>query len=527
MESYDFKIASEDWEFQQIHKLNYETFVEEIPQHDPDFSKELVDKFHDQNTYIICVDGSELLGMIAIRDKRPFSLDDKLSNLDEYLPASNSMCEMRLLSIKKEKRRKKIIKGLFESLAKFCENRDYDLALVSATTSQDRLYRTLGFKPFGPLVGSNGAIFQPMYLTPDSYLKFKENSKLLNELKRRKHMFLPGPVAVREEVKDEFLKEPLSHRSQEFVDDLKRTQSMLSGLTNAKHAQILMGSGTLANDVVAAQLALLDNKGLILSNGEFGNRLVDHALRFSLDFELLKKGWGEIFSITEIEKQIKESKINWLWFVHCETSTGVLNDLEGLKKLGDETGFKLCVDCVSSIGTIQLDLNEVYFASGASGKGLASYPGLCFVFYNHAILPKPGSIPRYFDLGYYQVSKGVPFTISSNLLYSLKKSLEIIDVGKKYSDTKRDIEWLSDELMRLDLKVISKKQFGSPALITFEMPEGLSSEDVGKELEKQEFYLSYKSEYLIKRNLMQIALMGNYSKLSLRSLIKQLDRVIN
>ena len=28
-----FKIASEDWEYQQIHRLNYETFVEEIPQH--------------------------------------------------------------------------------------------------------------------------------------------------------------------------------------------------------------------------------------------------------------------------------------------------------------------------------------------------------------------------------------------------------------------------------------------------------------------------------------------------------------
>ena len=28
-----FKFASEDWEFEQIHRLNYRTFVEEIPQH--------------------------------------------------------------------------------------------------------------------------------------------------------------------------------------------------------------------------------------------------------------------------------------------------------------------------------------------------------------------------------------------------------------------------------------------------------------------------------------------------------------
>ena len=28
-----FKFASEDWEFELIHRLNYRTFVEEIPQH--------------------------------------------------------------------------------------------------------------------------------------------------------------------------------------------------------------------------------------------------------------------------------------------------------------------------------------------------------------------------------------------------------------------------------------------------------------------------------------------------------------
>jgi len=26
-----YKIASEEWEFEQIHRLNYRTFVEEIP----------------------------------------------------------------------------------------------------------------------------------------------------------------------------------------------------------------------------------------------------------------------------------------------------------------------------------------------------------------------------------------------------------------------------------------------------------------------------------------------------------------
>jgi hypothetical protein len=42
-----FKVASEDSEFEQIHRLNYRTFVEEIPQHGPNPDCTLVDRFND------------------------------------------------------------------------------------------------------------------------------------------------------------------------------------------------------------------------------------------------------------------------------------------------------------------------------------------------------------------------------------------------------------------------------------------------------------------------------------------------
>ena len=45
-----FKIATEDWEFEAIHRLNYKTFVEEIPQHEQNAEERLVDKFHAENT---------------------------------------------------------------------------------------------------------------------------------------------------------------------------------------------------------------------------------------------------------------------------------------------------------------------------------------------------------------------------------------------------------------------------------------------------------------------------------------------
>jgi hypothetical protein len=104
MKSLVYKIANTVDEFEQIFRLNYKTFTEEIPQNEVNAEKRVVDKFHAENTYLICVEGDCLLGMMAMRDKRPFSLDEKLEDLDSYLPAYKFICEIRLLAIEPDKR---------------------------------------------------------------------------------------------------------------------------------------------------------------------------------------------------------------------------------------------------------------------------------------------------------------------------------------------------------------------------------------------------------------------------------------
>ncbi|MFO1484679.1 MAG: GNAT family N-acetyltransferase [Verrucomicrobiaceae bacterium] len=161
----EFKIATEDWEFERIHELNYRTFVEEIPQHQPSAACRLVDKFHAENTYLIALHGRQLAGMMAVRDKRPFSLDQKLPDLDSYLPPCRSVCEIRLLAIEPEFRNGPVFHGLSTLLWQHAQSKGYDLAVISGTTRQTRLYRRGGFTPFGPLVGTAEAPYQPMFLT--------------------------------------------------------------------------------------------------------------------------------------------------------------------------------------------------------------------------------------------------------------------------------------------------------------------------------------------------------------------------
>jgi aspartate aminotransferase-like enzyme len=274
-----------------------------------------------------------------------------------------------------------------------------------------------------------------------------------------------------------------------------------------------MGSGTLANDTIAGQLSLMPGNGLILSNGEFGDRLIDHATRFGLSFEVLKVDWGHVFDFDRIRRLIhRNAKMNWLWAVHCETSTGVLNDMAILKRLCAERGIRLCMDCISSIGTVPLDLRDLYLASGVSGKGLGAFSGLSMVFHNHKILPAPKSLPRYLDLGLYATDVGTPFTISSNLLHALEAALRRFESEIPFHHIQDLSMRLRLRLRELGFSIVAPDSHASPAVITITLPQTINSERLGHQLERVGYLLSYKSNYLLKRNWIQICLMGECSQ---------------
>ena len=523
-----FKVASEESEFEQIFRLNYRTFVEEIPQHPPNPEKRLVDRFHHQNTYLIALDGEELVGMMAVRDKRPFSLDEKLGNIDSYLPPGRSVCEVRLLSVMPSHRNGAVFQGLLKQLFDYGLSRHYNLAVISGTVRQQKLYKHLGFVPFGPLVGSKEAEFQPMYLTLEEF--YEVGTSLLNVVSVAERAinpisFLPGPVNLHPEVRAALDRLPVSHRSDRFKEEFRLIKSLLCQLVRAERVEIFLGSGTLANDVVAAQLSLIEGPGVILSNGEFGVRLLDHARRFGLNFEALELEWGSVFDRQQVVQMLDRCRgARWLWAVACETSTGVLNDLETLKELCAERGLKLCLDAVSLIGTVPVNLQGVYLASCVSGKGLGAFPGLAMVFYNEPFLPRPDMLPRYLDLGYYAAEEGIPFTQSSNLLSALLTALKRYDTRQPFAEIGELSAWLRPKLREMGLRILAPDRQSSPAVITLVLPPGQSSEALGDQLQAAGFLLSYQSDYLRRRNWIQICLMGECSRQALVALLTELRR---
>ncbi|MDO6720693.1 aminotransferase class V-fold PLP-dependent enzyme [Psychrosphaera sp. 1_MG-2023] len=503
----EYKLAETAEEFEAIHKLNYLTFVEEIPQHERNPEGKLVDKFHLENTYFICKNGSQLVAMIAGRTQRPFSLDIKIEGLDSLLPLNSQPVEVRLLAVDPSYRKTKVCGILIEKLSTHYAGQGQDIALISATLREARLYRRMGFVSFGPTVGTTCAQYQPMYLTLKKYLSL---ATMLNNIKTSKHKKLnlhPGPVEISENVSNALSLEPISHRSACFLDLYEHTIAKICEQTAMPEAYIVQGSGTLANDLVAGQIQQLQKRGVILVNGEFGERLAEQARRWGLEFELLKVDWGQQFDLPEIEKVLTSGKaLGWLWFVGLETSTGVKNPYRKLLNLCLSYDVKCCIDAISLLGSEETNFDGAYLVSGSSGKGIGSYSGLAFVAREHGEFLNNRMLPAYLDLSLYAQRGGIPFTLSSNLLRAFNNALTTTDWQSKYQIIAEASAYLFSRLKALGITVVAENNDNLSCIFTIAIPSDIDIIELADSLLDKGYSLYYEPKYLVSRHWMQICL---------------------
>jgi aspartate aminotransferase-like enzyme len=337
--------------------------------------------------------------------------------------------------------------------------------------------------------------------------------------------FLTGPVALHPEVRAAFQAPPVSHREPAFLELMRRTKSRVLDLANASQVTLLLGSGTLANDAVAAQLASIEGPGLIISNGEFGERLIDHARRAKLRFAIEWQRWGEAFDWIKVRALAGQCRPKWIWAVLTETSTGVANPLRELRALGEHVGAELCLDAISALGVTPVDLRGVRFATAVSGKGLAALPGLALVFHDDR-LASAGSIPRYLDLAEYEAANGVPYTHSSNLVAALERSLALTRWPHKLEQVRVKSRTLRAALRAQGLPPLAHDEIAAAGIVTIKIHDEVSAADVARALATQGIDVAHQSDYLRQRNWLQIALMGEIDEAVLRALPESLAAAV-
>nr|WP_249218930.1 aminotransferase class V-fold PLP-dependent enzyme [Loktanella sp. SALINAS62] len=198
-------------------------------------------------------------------------------------------------------------------------------------------------------------------------------------------LFTPGPVNVAASLRDAVCKQDICHREPDFDVLLTSIEQKLLTLFDIKkrkryRAVVITGSGTAANE---SMLSSVVGNGaiLILSNGEFGERLHKTSLIHNARTHLLQQPWGTPFDPDQIAAYLAVNDIDVVAMVHHETCSGMLNPLAAIGALAKSHGAIFVVDGVSSVGAEVVDMegSNIAFCSSSSSKAIGSYPGLSFV----------------------------------------------------------------------------------------------------------------------------------------------------
>lgn len=171
-----------------------------------------------------------------------------------------------------------------------------------------------------------------------------------------------------------------------------------------------------------------------------------------------------------------------------------------------------------------IDLNGVYLASGVSGKALGAFTGLSLVFHQQPVQPSK-KLPKYIDLGLYSKHDSIPFSHSSNLLEALLTSLPS-NPTEQYQKINTVYTTIRDAIEAFGLKLVTPKSQASPAILTIKIPSGISTVDIGEMLSYQGYQLHYESSYLIERNWMQIATVGDFQPAEIEKMLDLFGRII-
>jgi aspartate aminotransferase-like enzyme len=311
----------------------------------------------------------------------------------------------------------------------------------------------------------------------------------------------------------------------------------LGEIVGGRDVAILNGSGTLANETIAATLAALQRmganagRGVLLINGEFGQRLAKQATRFGLHPQLLSWPWGKPWDLDEVDTALaREPEGSWVWGVHQESSTGVLNDLAGLVRVARRRGARVCMDCISSLGAVPLDLREVFLASGATGKSLGSYAGAALIFADAAALRTldRSQVPSYLDVTAALASEGPCYTFPSPTLFALEAALEEYATPQKarasYDRYAELGVYVRQQLRRLRLEPLAQDEHACPVVTTFTPPGDESSAAFVGRCRRWGFAIGGLSAYLAERRYVQIATMGAVTRAEVAPLFDRIGR---
>ena len=194
--------------------------------------------------------------------------------------------------------------------------------------------------------------------------------------------FLPGPVWVRDAVRQAMAHEAIGHRGKAFADLYSRIPPRLAEVFRTKgfvFTTTSAGTGLWE----AALLNLMPERVLALASGAFSERWAACARDLGLAVDVLETPWGSTVDPGDVRRALENGRYDAVTVVHSETSTGTLNDLAAVARTVRESSDAFVLaDVVTSVAVSPVECDDwgLDFALTGSQKAFALPPGLGLAF---------------------------------------------------------------------------------------------------------------------------------------------------
>ena len=302
----------------------------------------------------------------------------------------------------------------------------------------------------------------------------------------------PGPSNAHPEVLNALSLNPIGHLDEAYISLMSDVQQLLRYIWQCNNLVTLpmSGTGSAAMEASIANFIEEGEKILIAKKGYFGDRLVDMATRYKAEVSVMEKQWGEAFSYEEIKYEIETNKPVIFAIVHAETSSGVLQPLDGIGDICRKNNCLFLVDTVTSLGAIELLIDDwkIDLAYSCSQKGLSCPPGLSPFTMNKRAEEKLSSrktkVPNwYLDLSllnkYWGSDRVYHHTAPVNMNFAIRDGLRLIanegleNVWNRHNNNAIKL-WNGLESLGIELYV--SKDYRLPTLTTVKIPQAVDGD---------------------------------------------------
>ena len=246
-----------------------------------------------------------------------------------------------------------------------------------------------------------------------------------------------GPTQVKENVRmARSLETTNPDLDLDFYEFYKETCDLMQELLNASGAAYIMsGEGILGLEAACASLTESGDRVLVLDNGIFGKGFADFVTMYGGTPVLYHADYQKPLDCADLRAFLEQdSDFKYATVVHCDTPSGVLNDISKICPLLAEFGILSVVDSVAGMfgECVNVDESQIDILCGGSQKALSAPPGLTMLWVSDKALqamesrktPIAAFYANILTFRRYYEDKWFPYTMPISDIYGLRAALD-------------------------------------------------------------------------------------------------------